>query len=98
MADAFAGWHYTLPSDAIAEFVTRHADQLLDLPYEPLAQTLRRRLEVITVGAHVQAASEAFCVGDRRQARRYFALARNCTASRTATGSRCATSLRLLRG
>lgn len=77
MADAFAGWHFTLPSDVIVEFVTHHAGLLDGLLDCPMPDAHRRRLEVVTVGAHVQAALEAFCGGDRRSARRSFAAARS---------------------
>ena len=76
-ADVLASPHSTQRADVLIGPTAQHADVLLGLLDRPMAGTDRRRLESITVSAHVQAGLLAFGASDRTTARRYFALAWN---------------------
>jgi tetratricopeptide (TPR) repeat protein len=76
-ADALAGLHNDMRPDVLAGSVARQADLAFHLLDLPMPTSLRRRLDVIAVELHAQAANLAFAVGDRTAARRYYALAQS---------------------
>jgi hypothetical protein len=76
-ADALAGLHLIMRPDVLVNAVTAQADRVFGLLDQPMPTALRRRVDVIAVELHAQAASLAFAAGDRALARRYFALAQS---------------------
>jgi hypothetical protein len=69
LAAKYATWdlRVLLPSVAV------YADQALKVLDRPMPSSLRRRLEVVVAGAHVEAGLLAFHAGDRALARHHFA-------------------------
>jgi transcriptional regulator with XRE-family HTH domain len=75
IADALVARHRTTRADELINEVAQHADALLGLLDRPIKAADRRRLEIITVGLHVQAGKLSHHLGDRITARRSFATA-----------------------
>lgn len=74
-ADALAELGTFTRPGLMVEPVAEQAELLLGLLDRPAREADRRRLEAVAVSSCAQAGMLAFCAGDRRLARRYFALA-----------------------
>lgn len=94
LADALASRWPAVHPDVLFGQVAHQAYTLLGLLDRPMTDADRRRLDAITVGAHIQAGLTAFGLGDRREARRFFATAWS-VASEANDSTLCARTLGL---
>ncbi|MGH8902150.1 MAG: hypothetical protein ACRDYA_10825 [Egibacteraceae bacterium] len=77
VAEVLADRHSTAHREALLGLVDRHASILLALLDRPMGGDERRRLDVLSTGAHAQAATLALSAHKPVDARRYLALVRD---------------------